>query len=189
MSDLRKAAQIAVEALEADPDDMVEVTKDHWEYKREQAWKILRAALAQPEKTNQCAETCERAKLCAVCASGVDEPEPFFTAANGFPQTFVSKDRQKNAIISLTEQCADLIRERDELQKQVWLYEKNGVTCQTYRHTIEQSCAECNVRMSYTAPPQRKPLTKDEMWKLMDDEALWQFARAIERAHGIMDIA
>ena len=50
MNDLRKAAQIAVEALEADPDDMVEVTKDHWEYKREQAWKILRAALAQPDR-------------------------------------------------------------------------------------------------------------------------------------------
>ena len=35
----------------------------------------LRAALAQPEKTNQCAETCERAKLCAVCARGLAEPK------------------------------------------------------------------------------------------------------------------
>jgi len=36
----------------------------------------LRAALAQPEPRNQCGETCERAKLCAVCARGLDEQEP-----------------------------------------------------------------------------------------------------------------
>lgn len=36
----------------------------------------LRAALAQTEKTNQCGETCERAKLCAVCARGLAQPEP-----------------------------------------------------------------------------------------------------------------
>ena len=133
---------------------------DYAEEKRHHIEKILEDALAQPE------------------------PEPFFTAANGFPQTFVSKDRQKNAIISLTEQCADLIRERDELQKQVWLYEKNGVTCQTYRHTVEQSCAECNVQMSYTTPPQRKPLTEVEIYKMFGWYAM-SFVRAVERAHGI----
>ena len=52
------------------------------------------------------------------------EQKPFFTEANGFSQTFVPKDRQRQAIISLTEQCAALIQERDELQKQVWQYEK-----------------------------------------------------------------
>jgi hypothetical protein len=31
----------------------------------------LQAALAQPETRNQCGETCERAKLCAVCARGL----------------------------------------------------------------------------------------------------------------------
>ena len=96
------------------------------------------------------------------------EQEPFFTEANGFPQEFVSKDRQKQAIISMTEQCAALVWERDELQKQVWLYEKNGVTCQTYRHKVEQSCSECNVQINYTTPPQRTwvgltPQQRDEI--------------------------
>ena len=50
MSDLRNAAQQALEALEDDPEEMVEVEKDRWEYKREVAWKVLRAALAQPER-------------------------------------------------------------------------------------------------------------------------------------------
>jgi hypothetical protein len=31
------------------------------------------AALVQPETRNQCGETCERAKLCAVCARGLEE--------------------------------------------------------------------------------------------------------------------
>jgi hypothetical protein len=32
------------------------------------------AALEQPEPRNQCGETCERAKLCAVCAKGLEQP-------------------------------------------------------------------------------------------------------------------
>jgi hypothetical protein len=31
--------------------------------------------LAEPEKANQCGETCERAKLCAVCANGLAQPK------------------------------------------------------------------------------------------------------------------
>ena len=56
-------------------------------------------------------------------------------------------------IRSLTEQCAALVWERDELQKQVWRYEKHGVTCQTYGHKVESSCSECNVHKVYTTPP------------------------------------
>lgn len=56
-------------------------------------------------------------------------------------------------IRSLTDQCAALIKERDELQKQVWRYEKHGVTCQTYGDKVESSCSECNVHENYTNPP------------------------------------
>ena len=93
----------------------------------------------------------------------------------------------KQTIRSLTEQCAALIRERDDLQKQVWLYEKNGVTCQTYRHTVAQSCAECNVQMNYTTP-QREwvGLTEGDLQPIADEYRIlfggWvhDFARAIE---------
>jgi hypothetical protein len=43
---------------------------------RREASDMLRARLAQSEKTNQCGETCERAKLCAICARGIAQPEP-----------------------------------------------------------------------------------------------------------------
>jgi hypothetical protein len=50
----------------------------------------------------------------------------------------------------------------------------------------------------YTAPPQRKPLTQEQLYALYDEHATHQeegpamsgwfdFARAIERAHGITD--
>ena len=86
------------------------------------------------------------------------------------------RDRQKQAIIASTEQCAALVRERDELQKQVWLYEQNGVTCQTYRHKVDQSCSECNVQMNYTTPPQRE-------WVGLTDEDKASFWKADQMTH------
>jgi nitroreductase len=151
------------------------------EWHARQAWKFIGIAARQRTAIKE--------------ALAQPEQEPFFTEANGFPQEFVSKDRQKQAIISMTEQCAALVWERDELQKQVWLYEKNGVTCQTYRHKVEQSCSECNVQMNYTTPPQRKPLTDEEIAEFAQrmeasdpTDSFWrEFARAIEAAHGIKE--
>jgi hypothetical protein len=66
----------ALEALEATHYDVGSAEKQ-----RLQAMDTitaLRAALAQQEPRNQCGETCERAKLCAVCAKGLaqEEQEP-----------------------------------------------------------------------------------------------------------------
>ena len=44
------------------------------------------------------------------------------------------------------------------------------------------------VRLLYTAPPQRKPLTNEEIQDLaksMDESVKWPLCRAIEKAHGI----
>lgn len=40
------------------------------------AMDALYAAPEQPEPSNQCGETCERAKLCAACARALEQPEP-----------------------------------------------------------------------------------------------------------------
>jgi hypothetical protein len=73
-------------------------------------------------------------------------------------------------IRALTDQCAALIWERDELQKQVWRYEKHGVTCQTYGHKIDSSCSECNVHENYTAPPAAQP---EQGEKFCDANCVW----------------
>jgi hypothetical protein len=70
MTTLREAAQQALEALMWH-DETVRTRGDN------EAIAALRAALAQEEPRNQCGETCERAKLCAVCARGLEqEQEP-----------------------------------------------------------------------------------------------------------------
>ena len=70
MTDLRTAAQQALEALV----DIEWSNNSQWQSDRAKgAITALRAALAEPP-TNQCGETCERAKLCAVCAGGLAEP-------------------------------------------------------------------------------------------------------------------
>jgi hypothetical protein len=87
MKTLREAAQQALEALDwigCSPEGYDQMCDD-----RDRAQAALRAALAQPEPRNQCGETCERAKLCAVCARGLEEQEPaakmhlFFEDNNG----------------------------------------------------------------------------------------------------------
>lgn len=76
MSKLRQAAEQSLEALE------IYLTMDTVEESHllevdiaPKAITALRAALAEPEPRNQCGETCERAKLCAICAKGLEEPE------------------------------------------------------------------------------------------------------------------
>jgi hypothetical protein len=48
-------------------DSKHDMTKAEWRYLQYHAFNDLRERLAQPDPRNQCGETCERAKLCAVC--------------------------------------------------------------------------------------------------------------------------
>ena len=61
MTTLSKAVQQALELLSV---GRVQLAVD-----------TLSTALEEPEPRNQCGETCERAKLCAICAQGIAEPE------------------------------------------------------------------------------------------------------------------
>ena len=66
MSDLRTAAQQALEAWNGD--------EIEWFKRGFTVMENLRAALAQQaEPRNQCGETCERAKLCATCARAMPQ--------------------------------------------------------------------------------------------------------------------
>ena len=164
MSDLRKAAQQALEALEDMDSDDPDLNQ---EWLGKQAITALRAALAQPEKTNQCAETCERAKLCAVCASGVDDVNPEPVAWRYDEATYRPND----------------------LRGRQWHF-----TLFSTRKPYADEMVR-NVTPLYTAPPQRKPLTDEEIEACRQQgydhsglSASFDFvkaARAIEAAHGI----
>ena len=71
MSKQREALEIALEVL----DSKHNFNSAEWRVLHYRAFQVIREALAEPEKANQCGETCERAKLCAVCAKGLAEPE------------------------------------------------------------------------------------------------------------------
>ncbi len=68
----RELMQAALEVLDSKHD----FTSAEWRVMHYRIFEALRARLAQPERTNQCGETCERATLCAVCAAGIAQPEP-----------------------------------------------------------------------------------------------------------------
>jgi hypothetical protein len=71
MNKQREALKIALEVL----DSKHNFNSAEWRVLHYRAFQVIREALAEPEKANQCGETCERAKLCAVCANGLAEPE------------------------------------------------------------------------------------------------------------------
>ena len=135
----------------------------------------LRAALAEPEPRNQCGETCERAKLCAVCAGGLAEQEPADQGNN-----------VHSLLAWIIDECVVYPESPDEKA-----FAKRLLDAITHP------------KSGYIAPQpaKREPLT-DEQIDLMahnDDEGDWNHwtyrdcwyegykagARAIERAHGI----
>jgi hypothetical protein len=153
----------------------------------------LRAALEKPDRQSLQAAGTHPAPCARHC-----EAKAFEIETRGLKSALRSALEQPEqgpvaCIRALTEQCAALVWERDELQKQVWRYEKHGVTCQTYRHHV-QGCGECN---NDPPPPtaQRKPLTDEMVHRAMIalntascgdfQPTFGEIKAALEAAHGI----
>ena len=73
MSKEREALKLALECVEAWDRGC---DRDPYWRDIEAAVTAIKEALAEPEPRNQCAETCERAKLCAICAMGLEMSHP-----------------------------------------------------------------------------------------------------------------
>ena len=73
MTTLREAAQQALEACADAVSGWQSLAPLVVRRAAEESLDALKAALAEPP-TNQCGETCERAKLCATCARELTEP-------------------------------------------------------------------------------------------------------------------
>ncbi len=58
----------------------------------------------------------------------------------------MTKEREQqllNCIAMLTQNHAETIGELEALKRKIEIYQKHGVTCQTYGHVVG-ACAECN---------------------------------------------
>jgi hypothetical protein len=102
---------------------------------------------------------------------------------------FIGDAAGRNAIAALR-----LAIEQAEKQEPVAWWREDGSICvdesQASAHDIPLYTDRRLIPRDYTAPPQRQPLTDEEIDALLYEyEAAYawhQFARAIERAHGII---
>ena len=112
----RATVEQALEALECHADVGIKADK---------AITALKAALAEPEPRNQCAETCERAKLCAVCARGLAEPaqEPVTQAMRDAAVygVGISRDGKRIDPASIYAQQAEPVQEPEPGEYHGWV--------------------------------------------------------------------
>ena len=184
MSDLREAAQQALNYWEsASFGDAVMVDK----------MDALRAALAQQaEPRNQCGETCERAKLCATCAQALAQQAE---GGGNLPPPL-----QAEPVEPVAWSGYDLDGMVEAFSRVI---EAHHSSKHPFHNPIDMD-AKMALRIlrgfipamkAYAAPPQRKPLTEEEIDRIdacidkfiLLKEGKRLFARAVERAHGIKE--
>jgi hypothetical protein len=129
----------------------------------------LRAALAQPDPDYA---------ACAMC--GGLSVDPILKHPE---QTAMGPDIAKVLFDNVESLYIEDAQPEPEQEPMAWLNEENGLLI--HRTTHPQ-----NYTPLYRAPPQRKPLTEEEinkLWTQKLDDFCWirLFARAIENAHGI----
>ena len=196
MSDLRKAAQEALEALEYIAKDSFEPFGIPLPGEIDITMDELRAALAQPEQT---AMPPDIAKVL------FDNVESLYVA-DDLPQltkwTPMAEYAAKSAAVpgraealkqaGYTRRPRQLPKE-DEQEPVAWLQTENFIDPEGLWDERKTFNCEGDGTPLYTAPPQRKPLTDDEIKNIVDlglqtwklSESTYAFARAIEAAHGI----
>jgi len=174
MSKQREALEIALEAMEDHAKQYPHMQKGY----TLDAIEALREALAEPEKANQCGETCERAKLCAVCAKGLAEPEQE-------PVAWSTRERFYEAVGRAVENV------RQEMRiKTVTMRLPNYDVAMPI---IDAYSGHVLVGPAHVAsPPARKPLTNEQISAIVQSMSAYTWdahmlARAIERTHEITE--
>ena len=169
----------------------------------------LADALAEPEPRNQCAETCERAKLCAVCAGGLTEQpaeqepktqgwQPIETAPKGRVLLVYYKNSLGNGSTMRARHYLPETLESDTTESG-WADEGWYEESEAYEYLMPLEHDPTHWMPlpagpdTAPQPAKRVPLTDAQIDAISDDHRDWthqigafrNFARAIERAHGI----
>ncbi len=123
---------------------------------------VLRERLAQPDPRNQCGETCERAKLCAVCLAEMgSQPASPQTKPEQEPVAYVLRTLSGKSI-------------SDEIAPTGWSTFESKIEKLRADPWVQNGIAE--IVPLYTSPQQRewKGLTEKEMKKLADTHLVHQ---------------
>ena len=215
MNDLRTTAQQALEALL--DDCLVQVGPHSWERRSDLAITALRAALAEPVQIGSCIACGNRITgqpehfVVATASDGVSAPEGYS------PQQVETLHPQKGGDIlspPLADRIAGIL-----VEDHIALMEENKILRERLAEPVQEPVAWMEPDWLdpdkrnwpsesftanpvdgwlpvYTAPPQRKPLTEEEIldcWKQAYEPGRREFdnaarmARAIEAAHEIKE--
>jgi hypothetical protein len=190
---LRESAQQALEALELAQTDV------HWELNSptrkflRKAEKNLRAALAE-EAMQRLTDT--QQEIQATCQESRQvEPVAYVTGYNKGRCIIESVDPDWLMPVGMAlYRSPPTISKTETVEPVAWLIESCDIyakrTLQRLVFDNPKNMQGVKITAYYAAPPQRKPLTEEEItqcWQRMGGgfDKYMAFARAIERAHGI----
>jgi hypothetical protein len=203
MTNLRTAAQQALEALEYGQHTLKQVSENQWESRGELAMHALRAALAEPvqEGCDHCNQPLYAAVKCRVCGR-VTQAEPVHEPVASLMTNVQSGDVEvvwnddgfdremwhETPLYPAPPQRKPKPVALDWLHK--WANQDDGEPETQWHEGYE--AARRVVQIHLTAPPQRKPLTEEEIQQCFKEAGItikgqhWTNAvRNVERAHGI----
>ena len=209
----REIMQQALYALDSKHD----MTKAEWRYLQYHAFNDLRERLAKPDPRNQCGETCERAKLCAVCLAEMGEqPEPqeplpwmrvideamvvHHCGVADPADDYETAKRKLNILLCCTQDIGAYFAKQAELVQEP---EQGPVAyvCWSNPNNADGTFSDTRIWLSdkpegyghqrlYTAPQQREwqGLTDKEMKKLADTHLVYQPEDDSYERSGVFDL-
>jgi hypothetical protein len=153
---------------------------------------LPRAALAQQEPRNQCGETCERAKLCAVCARELEQRESVRDMLISAAAMAVVAER-KGAYQGASWVADAVLAQEQEHAPAAWIHtDSNNSRVRYLEWTKDRTSYRGDWIKTplYTHPPRREwvSLTDEEIgmlyvtWDATPGVSMADFARAIEQA-------
>ena len=200
----RELMQQALEALEADEHDMVPDQEGHMVFRKEAAINALRDRLAQPDAYGYASRL-----AVAIWEQHYKDVAPQWKPLDDLMGVLTQIDNMTSGLTRLAQPndfnpdwdaMAVMVAEQQRMAKRIAELEaqpeqepKCGAIIEVFGNDWQLEYMSLPVgkhklytqQYNYTAPPQRKPLTEEEIWELaahcLDSVAgRMQFARAIE---------
>ena len=178
-----EALKLGLEALEADPLEMVADVDGHMVFLKDKAITAIKEALAQPEQDNTYAYASSLAKTIWQKHYIKESPK------------FALLDTTEGVLTQIDNMTCGLVREKPAQPEQEPLAWISTGTARMIHWTTDKPAYGDDWVPLYTTPPQRKPLTlgqKQRLWSSVGDKPTLKnrvnaYGLAIEAAHGIFE--
>jgi len=183
---MRQALELALEALQV---ATTPLAKDRQEVLR--AITAIKEALAQPEQPKVRTGDCLLVGVCASEGHKIQvKQEPWRESASDYERGVIDGRQMQaqssvdKAVNRMAQPEQEPVATLDDLEQEIY---------ENTRQFVSRDVMEWMLKRYYTTPPQRKPLTDEEIGAILEGvnaygTRLYTFARAIEAAHGIKEL-